>query len=118
MTLYHGLGNYLAISPAQYGMARSDQHLGWTTKGDSSLHYIVPPIGHIFSRTAWLRVTPSAPRVCPCGHPTPKVTVTQKAPKFSDSPSTYKRRLLCINRKPLDIGGSEKYDSNGSRLTR
>jgi len=52
------------------------------------------------------------------GYPTPKVTVTQKAPEFSDSPSTYKRRLLRISREPLDIGGSEKSNPIGSRPTR
>jgi hypothetical protein len=66
MTLYHDLGDYLAISPARYGMVRPGQHLGWTTKGYSSLHSIIPPNGQIFSRIAWFRVTTLELLVCLC----------------------------------------------------
>jgi hypothetical protein len=93
MTLYHSLGDYLAISPARYAMVRSDQHLGLDDEGLFFLHYIVPPNGQLFSRTAWLRVTTLDVRLFLQGYPTPNVTVTQKAPEFSDGPSTYKRAL-------------------------
>jgi hypothetical protein len=42
-SLYHGLGNYLAVSPVQARAGCSRTPIGRITNGYSPRHYIVPP---------------------------------------------------------------------------